>query len=481
MSKVLKSLYIMPWIGALVVGAWLLHLRIPFGGVRTLDVILDGRSPWFDTFLPGQRVSSVGPQVDGWTGQQILAEPVYASMRLPGIYSSSQIGIEFRPNTQPLIEVGVRQEPNEAFAMQPFWSEVLSKGWKRVSHEGKVGYIREGDDASALHETDMDRLLVWYASSTSPARMDSVGKDRVFRVALRGAHDIQAIPVAGKISFQLKLQDMNRRRDKGTVVLSLSKKGDLLWSDALSLAGSRDAKPSAVYEKNVQIDGLTPGVYKLSITADDDIFWREIRSPLAHWVIGPRLYFGDQIGYATTTLPGMVWSNARHLSLETLHKEGMQEVSLGSARVAVRASHTAYLLDRAPQEQAGAELLVAPRGDIRIIGDGYFAFAEDLLFLPSPRRLTEASRPVEEGIRAILTPYIVPEFLGEGWYRSANTYPLESRPGRVRLTLSAPGLQERKERIDIRAVHLVYTRPALSLRDWIKTLGKELRAAWYSL
>lgn len=481
MHKAWRLLYVFPWIGAFLLCVWLVHLRVPFSGVRTFDLGLDGRSPWFDPFLPGQRASVIGAQDGGWIGQRILAEPVYASIRLPGIYTSANIGLEFRAPKQPLIEVGLRHEPGEAFTMQPLWSEALSKGWRRVSWGGRMGYVREGDEDSVLAETDMDKLLVWYASSTSPLRMDAMGEDRVFPVALRGAHEIYAIPAEGRLIFRFKLQDMNRQRDKGTVVFSLSKDGDLLWSDALSLAGSRDARPSSVYEKTLTLDRMEPGVYKLSLSADDDVFIREIRSPLAHWVIGPRLYFGDQVGYATTTLPGVAWTNARHLSLETRHREGVQEVSLGSSRLNIEAPHTTYHLDREPTEQTDPQYLIAPQGDVRVIGDGYFALAKDLLFLPAPRRLTDASRPLEEGVRAILTPYVAPKSMGDGWYRSSNAYAIDPRPGRLRLTLGAPGIHKRQASIDIRAVHLTYTRPALSWRDWVKTVGREALAVWRAL
>lgn len=483
MSSAWRGLFLLPWAVAVVVLVWLINMRVPWSGVREFSFPLDGRSPWFDPFLPGERATRAGVQSGGWMGQRIVNEPAYAALRLPGVYKKVALGLEFRPQGQPLIDEGLRQEPgsSDSFAMQPLWSQALDRGWKHARWQDREGYVRADANPQALADTDMDHILTWHASTTAPLWMDVEPKERVFPVALRGSHDIQAVPVQGSIQFTFKLQDMNRRRERGTVVFSLSKDGNLLWSDALGLAGSQDHRPSAVYEKEVALRGLKAGVYKLSIVADDDVFLREIASPVRHWVFGPRLYFADQIGYATTTFSGFVWTNAHHIAAETFHEEGIQTLSFGSVDTMIGAAHKEYQLDRGAGQEATAQVLRAPRGDVRFLGDGYFALASDLLFLPAPRRLTDASNLDAEGIKAVLTPYVAPRPLGDGWYESSNAYAIAPRPGTLRMTIGAPGIQERKGSIDVRAVSLRYTRDALGWKDWGMAVLRELAAAWRSL
>ncbi len=472
-----------PWLGVVLVFVWLVDKRIPLSGVRELSFPFDGRSVWFNPFLPGDRVTLVGPQSGGWIGQRIIKEPTYASLRLPGVYDHVRIGFSFRPHRQTLIDVGLRQEPDggESFAIQPLWSEALASGWKYVRANELEGYVRNEDDSAALVQKDMDRVLVWHASTTAPLRMDYVGRPRTFKVSLRGSHDLQAIPLRGTIHFEVKLQNMNRRRERGTVIFSLSKNGALLWSDALSLAGTQDERPSEIYEKMIEIRDLEPGVYKLRLIADDDTFVREIRSPLAHWVLGPRLYFGDQVGYATTTLAGMAWTNAHHIVAETLHESGAQDIALGSRTVSLVRVHTPYALARGAQDQSGILKLDAPKGDVRLLGDGYFALAEDLLFLPAPRRLTDVSDLDAEGIRAVLTPYQQPSSEGDGWYTSSQEFAIQHRPGTLRLTIGAPGIESREGSIDIRRVYLLYQRAAFSFKGWCRALLREAVSAWRAL
>ncbi len=481
MQRAWKLVYAIPWLCMLGVGLWLIGLRIPFNGIRAFHFPLDGRSVWFDPFLPGQRTSTIGLQSEGWIGQRLFQEPVYAALRLPGVYDEVSLGLDFRTTRQPLVDIGFRQEPGGGFAMQPLWSEVLSKGWRAVAWEGQKGFVRDDRPDSDLGIQDMDQVLVWHASTTAPAWMDSVPLERTFPVALRGAYDIRAIPVNGVIDFRIQVQDMNRARQKGSAVFSLSQNDTLLWSEALSLTGSRDRAPSQVFEKIIHIENLSAGVYTLSMTSDDDIFVRQIRSPLRHWVIGPRLYLGDQVGYSTTTLSSKVWTNAHHLVLQTFHNEGKQTVIFGSSEVSVTSTQVEYRLDRSLSELTTAQAIQVPKSDMRIVGDGYFSFAPDLLFLPAPRRLTDASNPIAEGVRAIITPYVPPQVLGDGWYRSNTHFLLASRPGTLRLTLGAPGILERQGMIDVRAVHLSYTRPALGLRPWLRAVWREVASAWHML
>lgn len=481
MSSLWRGLFLVPWIIAAVVMVWLVDLRIPLRGVREFRFPFDGRSPWFDPFLPGERASPLEVQEDDWTGQRIFQEPVYAGMRLPGVYTSILVGLQFRPNTQPLIDVGLRQEPgtSDSFAMQPLWSEALTYGWKQAHWQDRVGYVRVTEEPKALGDEDLNHLLVWHASTIAPLWMDSEARERTFSVALRGSHDLIAIPVRGVIHFDVKLQDMNRRREHGTVVFSLSKDGELIWSDALGLAGSHDDRSSAVYEKEIEVRDLAAGAYKLSITADDDVFVRKIRSPLRHWVIGPRLYLADQVGYATTTLSSLVWTNAHHMVAETFHQEGLQTLSFGSAKTTVQATHQEYHLDRSASQEATPQIVKAPRGDVRFISDGYFALAPELLFLPTPRRLTDASNLDAEGIKAVLTPYVAPRPLGDGWYESSNTYPLRARLGTLRMAIGAPGVEDRHASVDVRGMHLVYTRLTLSWRDWWRAVFREAASVWH--
>ncbi len=469
-------LLVIPWFAVCGVLVWLCLLRFPPSGVTTYRFVADGTSPWLDAFLPGQRVTPPGLQPEGWIGQRIFHEPVYASARLPGPYDQVEVTMEARPTRQPLVEFGVLRDPATfAFEMHPFWSEALSKGWHPVVKQGVHGYVRDGVPDEALLTTDPDRLLFWHATTTVPERMDASAMTREYNVSLRGAHDLYLIPTDGEINFEFDLQDVNRKRGGSIVAIRVSRGEETVWTEAVASSGRFDTRPDQTFRKEVHIGNLKAGVYRLSLIMDDDVFIRRIATSARHWVFGSRFYVGDNVGYATTSAGLRVWTNSQHINVQTVHPEGLQAVHLGQATVKILKTHQAYPLSRLPTERRGPVTLTLPQGDVRVIGDGYVALSPETLFLPYPRRLTDASLPLEEGIDAIVTPYQQPESLGDGWWKLHTTFDLtRPLPDRLKFSLSLPAILSRNGALDIRSVQLRYERPAVRWEDWAQTLKEEI-------
>ncbi len=476
-------LFLLPWLAVAVVGWWLLVLRFPPSGIWRASFALDGQSPWFDPFLPGQRASSPGVQPEGWVGQRITMDPVYASARTPGLYDAVDVALELRALRQPLLELGILRDPvTFALEMHPVWSEELSQGWHPARVGDVRGFVRDVAPDSALVSQDYEHMMVWFATTTSPERMDEPRPFKTTDVSLRGGHDFYTIPVNGEIAFTFAIQDVNRSRGGNAVVFRLSKDDETVWTDAVGTGGTKGKRPTEVYEKNIRVRDVKPGIYRLSLIADDDIFIRSIGTTARHWVMGPRLYVGDTVGYRAAAQPLAAWTNSRHLALETFHTEGLQAVSLGSAAVTLLKTHESYALDRTEKEWSGDAQILAPKGDVRIVGDGYFALDRDALFLPRPRRLTDASHPAKEGVIAVLTNYQPPEKLSDGWMRVHTAFALSPQDDRLKFSLAAPGIFfVRRGAVDVRAVTMTYTRPAISWNEWWVVVRHELVAAWKRL
>ncbi len=473
---------LIPWFcAALCVFGWLV-LRFPPSGVFVREIAFNGRSPWLNSFLPGQRATPPGEIPGGGVGQRITGEPVYASARVPGSYDRLDLDLELRATRQPLIELGLTAQDGESSEMVPVWSEVLAKGFKRVATGTVEGYVREGLPDQTLLTAPAEAKMVWRDDTPSRALMDTRPETRTYTFSLRGGHDFYFIPVNGVIDVTFSLQDVNRNRKTNAIGFRLTRDEEVLWTDAVGVSGSRETRPTKVYEKTIHITNLTGGVYHLAVAADDDIFIRSLTTTAQHWVIGPRLYFGDVNGFATTVTPGRAWTTSQHILLQTVHQEGLQDVRLGSGIAHVTQTHTTYELGRVPTER-GTDLFVeAAKADMRMIGDGYFAFDQDRLFYPSPRRLTDASDPLAEGINAVVTPYQQPIALEEGWQRVHASFPLQIEAGKsIRLVLGAPGIETRGGTVDVRAATLTYRRDALTWQDWFTLLRRELRAAWHRL
>lgn len=473
----------LPWFAALCVAGWLFTIRYPASGVIHFSGAFDGSSPWLHGFEPGERVTSPGKQPDGWTGQRIFDQPVYSSARVPGVFDQVRVDFELRSLRQPLIELGVLRDPESfSFEMQPLWSEALSSGWREATVGDIHGYVLETEPDDALLTSDLNRIMTWHATTTPPEWNDEPRALHGYEVSLRGQHDFHVIPVNGSIHFEFLLQDVNRSREgKNIAAFRLTKGDELIWTGAGTVSGIADDRPSAVFSRVVDVPNLDPGVYRLSFAADDDLFIREIKTTARHWVIGPRLYFGDEVGFHATGTPALAWTNSLHIVADTVHAEGLQIVAFGSSTADLRETHASYALARDPAEQIGSVRFSAPKGNVRLIADGYFALEESALFLPNPRRLTAESRPKEEGIVAVITPYLKPKTLSQGWYKASASFRMMGDPDTIKFSLAAPGIRSRSGAIDIRDFTISYTRPALSWKEWVQSVRREIISAWKRL
>lgn len=471
---------ILPWIVAAGGVIWVIQQHVPKDGTFALDIPVDGRSPWLEVFLPGQRASSPGVQEEGWIGQRITDEPVYARLRLPGAYDTAELSVEFQPHDQPLLEVGVERgvEPSTAFELRPLWSQELQQsGFVSTTIDG-VRWLIDPEAGSRALATNAARVH-WHASGTKPEAWSDTGErtTQVVQASLRGQHDFWFIPLNGEVDLSMILQDMNRSRESSSAVLRLMRDDQLIWTDSVSFGGRDDARASPLVEKQWHFAMLVPGVYKFSVLADDSIFIRGWTTTAKHWVVGPRVYFADEVGYSTSTPSVHVWTNASYVEVKTLHQEGLQTVQLGSASTTLRETHVTELLARPVLERQGPVILSAPQGNIWTLGDGYVSWTKEALFFPHARRLTDQTRIKTEGVRAVATRYESPEQLADGWYRAKATFRLEPDRDRLKVILAAPGLAHRNTMVDIRRIQVIYRRPPRH-EAWWPALRVELLRAW---
>lgn len=130
----MRWLKFIPYVLALTVAVWLFALHFPVSGVKSFTLAIDGRSPWLDQFLPGQRATVAGPREGSWVGQIIHDDPTYASARQPGFYDSVTWELEVRPVQKQKVALGlVRQLDPQQIELPTVSVEDIGDGWQRVS------------------------------------------------------------------------------------------------------------------------------------------------------------------------------------------------------------------------------------------------------------------------------------------------------------------------------------------------------------
>ncbi|MDD5726151.1 MAG: hypothetical protein PHC53_01925 [Patescibacteria group bacterium] len=475
----------LPWIFGAFILVWILTLRFPLSGVFKVESSMTGQSAFIYPFLPGERTTSPGKQADGWSGQRIIGDPVYMNARTPGPYDTVEVEMDFRALRQPLVEFGlVRDAEGKELDLYPWYSEMLEQpAWQIVKDNQKVlGYISSGISPKRLASSDTRGLAIWGTTTTSPLMADdNLLSSKKTIVSLRGSHDFWVVPTQGQIDFQMEIQDVNRNRSGGIMAWQVTRDGNLVLQDVVNTGGSMDRGYGAVIPVTIRLKSLEPGVYRIKVMADDDVFIRSIATRNPRWVVGPRLVVGDIVGFATTSTNALkAWTTARHIVAETFHKEGLQDVQFGPTKGSVKRTHTAVRIDRT-DPIVEPIVISATHGDIRLVADGYFAFSPETFFEPQPRKLTPQTDGSKEGIQAVLTPYVRVQDLGDGWKRASLTLPITPDLDTLRFVLSAPGIASRAGSVDIRHVALTYCRPPVTWRTWWSLLLAEAKRAWHRL
>lgn len=477
-SSLAHGLLVVPWLLAAGIFGWILVNRFPPNGTFVATSVMDGKHPFINPFLPSERTTVPGAQPDGWIGQRITGDPTYFTSRTPGPYERADVEVEFRSIRQPLIELGiVRDAEGKNLDLVPMYSSELQPDeWVAT---GK-GFVKKGIPYARLSNPKPEGLVVWDASNTMPLLQDDAQDVRETKTSLRGAHDFYLVPAGGAIDVTFGLQDVNRKRGNTIAVFRILRGDQELRSEVLETSGSRDASMGKVIERRIAVKDAAPGVYRISFQADDDVFVRSIRTTSRRWVIGPRLNFGDIVGYEPGTFPGHAWTTSRHIVADTFHREGLQTVTLGTQSVKVVRTHESFRLDRADEIVKPVELR-APNGDIRFIGDGWFSLQPDAFFEPKPKRMTDGTELKREGVEGVVTPYRKPERLDGEWMKASFTFSLDPTLDRLRFVLSAPGVASRLGAVDVRKITIRYRRPAVSFVGWWDILVQEAKNAWRRL
>lgn len=471
-------LALIPWIGCVLGIAWLGLERFPPSGIFIAQTNLDGSSAWIQPFLPAERTTSPGSQGD-WTGQRISADPVYFTARSPGPYAWVDLDIEFRSIRQPLIEIGmVRDAEGKELEMQPMYAaELMGSNFRTVP--GK-GFVALGIPNTRLDDPRPEGLATWLSTTTAIQIADPAHAAQSVNLSLRGSHDFYLVPSGGNLEFDLEFQAANRSQGSDIAAIRVFRGEEEIDRSAVSISGTRDIRLGNKVTHHIKKTGIAPGVYRVQVIASDDVFIRAIRTTSQHWVFGPRFVAGDNVGYSTTTAAVQVWTNSRHLVAETFHTEGLQQIIFGTASGNLRHTHEQIRLDRSTDPQQVSSL-TARQGDVRFVGDGFFAFSPDAFFEPKPRRLTDATETNTDKINAVLTPFVRPVQLGDGWYRSHARFALQPGQQQLRFVLSAPGMAARAAAVDIRSLSLTFSRDQQNLQTWWSIVRQELAQAWRRL
>lgn len=323
---------------------------------------------------------------------------------------------------------------------------------------------------------------VLYNTKLPPLRLDSYTPSEtgsVITTSLRGSHQIVTYIGKGEtLSFTLTLQGINRENGKDPFSIIVTDVNRTVLNKRLDPMGNGGATntPSEELKVTVEKTGLPEGMYTLSMHTNDDILIKHIETPQRYIVFAGNLYIAENAEYEEALGMGpftgvTAYTDGTMLSALTAHAAGLQTLTVGSAHLTVdQVKKSVQRKLTRPQTT-----LVAPKNDIKLSGDGYFALSPDQMFALPPQYATYSPGMDLSGYDFILADYPQPQKQGD-WLVAQATLTDEvyrNKDHLVRFAIAMPGLAENHRAMKIRSVQIMFEKHPLTPRYlWVKLSEK---------
>ncbi|MCD4704447.1 hypothetical protein K8R66_00005, partial [bacterium] len=284
-----------------------------FGNLIKKDFILDGKlslesnleekTPMLSIVYPEHRAINQGNYY------QIISEPVYFTVRSPINFEKAEVEIEFDPGDQETIYLGYAEDEEEwSYKTHTLHNKSLNNiDWdqktdglntlwqKDTQFESVADFIKVGNSLDGVGAYDFELKENFILNNYSPQT-----KDNIIENCLRGEHQFYTYLKDEALDFNFKIQDINRTEGEDYLIIKIyNPQGKKIYSRLISDDGYNSNLDPASDPRYISIylDNLDEGVYKIELSANDDIFIREIKTKQQKIAFIDRLYLCDNPEY----------------------------------------------------------------------------------------------------------------------------------------------------------------------------------------
>jgi hypothetical protein len=200
------------------------------------------------------------------------------------------------------------------------------------------------------------------------------------------------------------------------------------------------------------------------LSGTSDILWRSLETSQRYLVAKNRVFIGDDVGFLPAPRGTMLFTNAERVTMETQHTEGLQTIVAGGTLIVIDQVGTKYATK---VTGAGVSELESPVGDVKVTGEGKYAFSRQSFFDPDPVALTAFTDLESSGVEHVLAN-LAPVEVIDGWrVASAEfvTSTLAVENGAYKFALSAPGIHDNLGQVSVHAITVSFVKPKVSLNE----------------
>jgi hypothetical protein len=407
-----------------------------------------------------------------------LRDLVYMPLKVSHYYDQAKVKIVYRNNSiQQRFFVGYKDQVAWHYHEKLVDAPLLnSLRWSRVGN-GPYVYQKQQDYPSTekfLANIPTNKIIGVYdydakdfQYSKPPEDYKPATTNTVINTPLRGSFNFYAY--VGNEHFRIKFtkKDLNRFEDPDPVLIKVVKDGKVVAAAAIADDGNGSSDRVVDEAQNVEIKNPgpalpEPGVYKIFVESTNDSVITGIETNLHKIVFEGPLYpvesaevYKDLVQF---TKPTQLYTDAIHVSALTRHNQSLQPVSIGAQTVQL------YKTDETVNLKSSGEVLplTLPKSNTEINGVGYFAFASEHFFKPTPYHILPITSKEElERVDYVVTNYVTPKSLGGGWYQAERSFDLHDavvQKGRLSWVFKSPDLRRNSRSIDIRSIEMTLTK-----------------------
>ncbi len=464
---------------------WLLWLDIAPFGILSESMLVDGFSPYIDHILPGDRVSAYTYDQNGEVFVSILDEPTYFSLHRPQTdFETVTVELLYKNKDQTIIEIGALMDIySNSYDLRPIQSLIVEDVDWPVIDENNVMLLMRNNDYSSVddfYENPPKRSEIAVLGTDfdlSYHEQDYYSTNRVqsFDVSLRGYHKYLTYIKDEDFYLKLEYMDMNRMVGVDDVTVRIWNDDGDLWYEHIQVEDGNTTNNQISSKGTILIEqsNWPEGVYSVELSGTSDIFWRELSTSQRYVTFVGQVYIGDVVGYLEESIETDFFTNAKNLTLETYHSDSTQRVQIGSAEIMIPKSHKK---ENVHLQDSGIVYGYTPQGDIKISGDGKFAFSKDSFFEPDIVTISAGTDIDALGINYILSGIDTPNHEND-WLIAGTTFncnEIFDENGNAKITISTPLLHQNQANVYIHEIRIKFQKKKMSFFEFVSALRNRL-------
>ncbi|HTW96913.1 MAG TPA: hypothetical protein VMD74_04630, partial [Candidatus Methylomirabilis sp.] len=443
------------WITALIIAVfWLVWLAVVPGGKITYITDFKSFNDFIGKLTPAERM----------IGNKIIGDPAYFSLRVPRRFTSAKVTLKYQvDDSVPIIEAGVLQDQRTwQYNLQPIYNAKINELL------GKWNVLRDGNTILLQRQKNFSSIADFLKNPPPAEKIALYDYDLKNKFVLPGYQPTNNLttlcrPLQGSfqfytylknenLSFDFFIEDLNQNSGADPVDAQIYYQDQEISAENLVDDGFADDSGKNITWRHLRLDlaNLPEGVYKIALSADNDIVTRSITT----WQ--SKIAFINKVNLAAApevSCGRNLITNSHQIQAQTVHADKLQTIKIvpspfqGEGQDEVKnnnltptlslvrrggqaASTTLAITEPFTQFSTTSTLpalsnLILQNDGVAISGDGLFSFGVDQFFNPTIRKIDANFSADKEGIDYVLANYVAPAHDGH-WMISTAEFDLQN-------------------------------------------------------